>query len=108
MSDRGASFLHSDPQDVPSCTKNESGRPDGVSSTPIDAQTSGAPPPDDGLLSRTMATWQPRTERTLSETDAREIASSVSGFFRLLDEWDRRSSEEADRQPEETVNHARG
>ena len=108
MSDSGAGFLHSNPRDVPSCTKNESGRPDGVSSTPPDAQTSGAPPrADDALLSRTIATWQPRTERTLSETDAREIVGNVSGFFRLLDEWDRRESEKTERPVEGTVNHAR-
>jgi hypothetical protein len=100
--------LHSDPRDVPSCTKNESGRPDGASSTPTDTQTSGAPPPaGDALLSRTIAIWQPRTERTLSETDAREIVSNVARLFVLLDEWDRRASEETERPVEGTVNHAR-
>ena len=92
MLDRGADFLHSDPQDVPSCTKNESGQPDGVSSTPTDAQASATlPPADDDLLSRTIAMWQGRTKRTLSENDAREIISNVSGFFRVLAEWDRRT-----------------
>jgi hypothetical protein len=83
--------VRSDPQDVPTYTKNESGRPDGASSTPTDTQTSGARP-DDGLLSRTMTIWQPRTERTLSETDAREIVSNVARLFVLLDEWDRNAS----------------
>jgi hypothetical protein len=93
--------LHSDPQDVPSCTKNESGRPDGASSTPIDAQTSGTlPPADDGLISRTIAIWQPRAERTLSETDAREIVSNVARLFVLLDEWDTATGD-ADHRTEE-------
>ena len=62
----------------------------------------------DDLVLQTIEVWQPRSERRLTPEDAREIISNASGFFRVLAEWDRRSSEEAERQPEETVNHARG
>ena len=93
MLDRGADFLNRDPLDVPTCTKNESGQPDGVPSTPTHARTSAARPlTDDTLLSRTAATWQPRSQRTLTPEDAREIISNASGFFRVLAEWDRTTS----------------
>ena len=40
------------------------------------------------LIARTKATWQPRAARSLSDEDAREIAENVTGFFRLLLEWE--------------------
>lgn len=37
----------------------------------------------------TLAFWQPRTTRKLTEEDARQINENVIGFFRVLREWDR-------------------
>ena len=43
---------------------------------------------DQNITKRTLDLWQPRTSRMLSAEDAREITANVSGFFRLLAEWD--------------------
>lgn len=40
------------------------------------------------LIARTKETWQPRAARSLSDEDAREIAENVTGFFRLVLEWE--------------------
>jgi hypothetical protein len=45
---------------------------------------------DSDFTSRTLAIWQPRYDYRLTDEDAREIAENVSGFFRLLLEWDRK------------------
>jgi hypothetical protein len=45
--------------------------------------------PDKEFTRRTIDLWQPRTARELAEEDAREITANMSGFFRLLTEWDR-------------------
>ena len=37
----------------------------------------------------TVRTWQSRSPRPLTSEDAREIISNVTGFFRVLAEWDR-------------------
>jgi hypothetical protein len=42
------------------------------------------------LIARTKETWQPRAACSLSDEDAREIADNVTGFFRLLLEWEAR------------------
>lgn len=49
------------------------------------------------FLDETIAFWQPRTDRMLSREDARQIAENVTGFMRLLHEWDRKrhASEQA-------------
>jgi hypothetical protein len=44
--------------------------------------------PDQDFNQRTRAIWQPWSSRELTEEDAREMAANVSGFFRLLAEWD--------------------
>jgi len=36
----------------------------------------------------TIEFWQPRMRRDLSREDARQIAENVSGFFRVLLDWD--------------------
>jgi hypothetical protein len=41
------------------------------------------------FLDETIAFWQPRAKRTLTREDAREIIENLTGFFRVLDEWDR-------------------
>jgi hypothetical protein len=40
------------------------------------------------LLRKTLALWQPRTSRRLSEEDARQCLENMVGFFRVLHEWD--------------------
>ncbi len=45
------------------------------------------------LIARTRETWQLRAGRNLSDEDAREIAENVTGFFRLLFEWEAREKE---------------
>jgi hypothetical protein len=42
------------------------------------------------LTEDTIATWQPRLRRRLSNEDAREIAENITGFFAILAEWSRR------------------
>jgi hypothetical protein len=51
---------------------------------------------DQDFSRRTLDLWQRLTTRRLTAEDAREIAANVSGFFRLLAEWDG----EARREPE--------
>ena len=45
------------------------------------------------LIARTKQTWQPRAACSLSDDDAREIAENVTGFFKLLLEWEARENE---------------
>jgi hypothetical protein len=37
----------------------------------------------------TIALWEQRAGRRLSREDAREIVENVTGFFQVLQEWDR-------------------
>lgn len=41
------------------------------------------------FIEQTLATWQPRTKRQLTREDGREIIENMTGFFRILREWDR-------------------
>lgn len=41
------------------------------------------------LTEHTIAVWQPRLRRHLSNEDAREIAENITGFFTILAEWSR-------------------
>lgn len=43
---------------------------------------------DPAFLDKTIAFWQPRTTRTLTKEDARQIIENATGFFRVLAEWD--------------------
>ncbi len=45
-------------------------------------------PPD--LLDHTIAVFQPRTTRTLDREDAREIVENLTGFFRVLRDWEQK------------------
>jgi hypothetical protein len=49
--------------------------------------TSAGRPGD--FIDQTIAIWQPRSERRLTREDGREIIENISGFFRILQEWDR-------------------
>lgn len=42
--------------------------------------------PSQKLIKQTLDLWQPRTERKLTEEDAREMIENVVGYFRLLQE----------------------
>lgn len=46
--------------------------------------------PDD-FVEETRAFWGERTGRTFSREDAREMIANISGFFRVLDEWNRKA-----------------
>ena len=46
------------------------------------------------LAEHTIAEWQPRTPRRISEEDAREIAENLTGFFSILAEWSRKDADE--------------
>lgn len=43
---------------------------------------------DPEFLDKTIAFWQPRTTRTLTREDARQMIENATGFFRVLAEWD--------------------
>ena len=45
------------------------------------------------LIGRTHEVWQSRTQRKLTDEDARQIAKNVTGFFAILAEWSRASKE---------------
>ena len=47
------------------------------------------------LTERTIATWQPRLRRRISNEDAREIAENISGFFTILAEWSHREERDS-------------
>ena len=42
----------------------------------------------DELIARTIAAWQARSSRQISNEDARQIVENAVGFFRTLLEWD--------------------
>ena len=54
------------------------------------------------LIARTKEAWQPRAARSLSDDDAREIAENVTGFFRLLLEWEAREKERTAREADDS------
>ena len=40
------------------------------------------------LIQQTLDFWQPRTPQTLTREDARQIVENLTGFFRILLEWE--------------------
>jgi hypothetical protein len=54
---------------------------------------------DRDFSQRTLNFWQPWTSRQLTAEDAREMTVNVSGFFRVLAEWDREARREQDQPP---------
>lgn len=40
------------------------------------------------LIQKTIAVWEPRLQRRISEDEARQIIERVVGAFRLLRKWD--------------------
>jgi hypothetical protein len=49
---------------------------------------SGDRSPSEEFLDQTIEVWQPRSKRKLTRDDAREIARNMTGFFRVLKEWE--------------------
>lgn len=41
------------------------------------------------IIDQTIAIWQLRAKRELTREDGREIIENMTGFFRILQEWDR-------------------
>jgi hypothetical protein len=54
------------------------------------------------LNARTKEAWQPRTANNLSDEDAREIAENVTGFFKLLLEWEASEKERTAREADDS------
>src|SRR5262252_8710458 len=50
----------------------------------------GAARTDRDFIDQTMAIWQKRTERKLTREDGREIIENITGFFSILQEWERK------------------
>jgi hypothetical protein len=57
------------------------------------------------FIDETIAIWQKRTTRRLTREDGREIIENMTGFFRILLEWDRaeRAAEQAKAIPNQGV-----
>ncbi len=47
----------------------------------------------DAILDEALEVFQPRAQRELTREDAREIYVNLTGFFRVLQEWDRAERE---------------
>jgi hypothetical protein len=63
-----------------------------LSRNPPDESRSGSPLGGGETLAderkaRTLELWSRRSQRPLTEEDAREIAENMTGFFRVLLEW---------------------
>jgi len=56
---------------------------------------------DEAFLDRTIELFQARTDRTLTREDAREMIENVTGFFRILGEWNRAEQESQNPDPAE-------
>lgn len=54
------------------------------------------------LIARTKELWQPRTAHNLSDEEAREIAENVTGFFKLLREWEASENERTAREADDS------
>src|SRR5262245_21282565 len=68
---------------------------------PLEARVGSlaVPMADQDFNQRTLDLWQRRTARKLTAEDGREMAANVSGFFRLLAEWDRQARREQNQSP---------
>jgi hypothetical protein len=80
---------------MPSPRKHQRHSPNGAAAdapkTACDQLASHTPCAEGGdLIDQTIAIWQKRTERKLTREDGREIIENISGFFSILQEWDRR------------------
>lgn len=61
----------------------------------VGRRVDGATPNDAGaaaqadFIDETVAFWQKRSKRQLTREDGRQIIENLTGFFRVLQEWDR-------------------
>jgi hypothetical protein len=53
------------------------------------ASGNAAAAPEGDFIDQTVAFWQKRSKRQLTREDGREIIENMTGFFRILQEWDR-------------------
>lgn len=53
------------------------------------------------IIERTLEVLQPRTQARLTGEDARESLANLSGFFRILREWDARERERVSATPDQ-------
>lgn len=63
---------------------------------------------DKKLIQKTLEYWQPKYDTMgvkLTEEDAREIIDNMTGFIKLLDEWDRAENEKEGDFPKNTTNN---
>lgn len=61
-----------------------------VDRTDVGCQSNSCVSCDEGdLIDQTVDIWQKRAKRQLTREDGREIIQNMSGFFRVLREWDR-------------------
>ena len=55
------------------------------------ADEAGGPSVEEGdFIDQTIAIWQKRSERSLIREDGREIIENITGFFTILQEWERK------------------
>jgi hypothetical protein len=47
------------------------------------------------IIEQSVAFWRERTEQPVTPEDVREMLGNVSGFFRLLAEWERQAHQGA-------------
>lgn len=53
----------------------------------LDSEFSPRPRWSPELIAETLAIWQPRSKRHLTEDDARQILENVTGVFGMLLKW---------------------
>ena len=46
------------------------------------------------LLERTKQFWQPYYQKALSDEDARQIIENMTGFFKVLKEWEEKENDQ--------------
>jgi hypothetical protein len=81
---------------------NRRGEPN-ATDFPCKELPTGTPHSERGdFISQTIAIWQKRTERKLTREDGREIVENITGFFSILQEWERkeRAAEDASHSPD--------
>jgi len=63
----------------------------------------------DNLIDRARKVWRPRLGRDLSDDEAKQIATNVTGFFAILSEWSRADLREpANDNGDRTTSHDKG
>jgi hypothetical protein len=90
---------------MPSTRKHQRHSPNGAAAADVDktacCQLAGRGPcaEEGDLIDQTIAIWQKRTERRLTREDGHEIIENITGFFAILQDWERK---------ERTAGYAKG